>query len=121
MTSENSDNENNDEAKVERVQTPLELEFWALRERINPEIEEHIKQAQEHLRAAVKLSTEHGVPFSSAVSEIRQGYAPKSFTDKFGPLAADDEVLEALYYRLDVGLDALKYPYGWEHSRICFD
>lgn len=90
----------------------LEQEFEKVVNSVKNEIEGKLAHAQKYIREAVRLSEEHGVPFSTGVSEIGNTYTPRSFTkSKFATL--DCEFVDSV-----TGVYETEYC-GWQHSAVC--
>ena len=89
----------------------LEREFRNKVPLIMPLIDAKLAEASKALSEAELIAEEHGIPFSSSVSFLGQGYRPESFDAKYGEVSRD--IVTAL-------TDAHNEYAGWEHSAVCY-
>jgi sugar/nucleoside kinase (ribokinase family) len=99
----------------EESKSDLEIEFQAAYDKALPLINLHIKEAKEAIAKAIEIANQYGIPFSAAVSPLRNGYVPRSFESKFSEL--DSEIVSEISGVYDPNGDAL-YE-GWIHSAVC--
>ena len=101
------------EDEFEALQEELKKKYAAAKEEVEDLIYAKVKEADEALTKAVKISEKHGVCFDSSVSFLGQCYVPESFSEKFGKLENPEEITKVYGEYLD-------YSYGgWEHSDVC--
>lgn len=74
-------------------------------------IDEKLSLASKYLREAVEISEETGIPFSTGISFLSQGYVPRSFEGKFPDVSRElmSEICE-VHNEYD----------GWQHSAVCY-
>jgi len=92
----------------------LEKEFEEAVKAADKEMAQYLKEASEALQKAKAVSEKYGVPFTSSISPLRNGFIPKSFQDKFGEL--DHDFVSDVSGVYDEYGDF--YP-GWIHSAVC--
>lgn len=97
--------------ELDSEDTPLEKEFRTTAEKANNEIAAKLALASKALGEAIDISEKYGIPFSSSVSSLRQGYMPYSYDDKFTGVSR--ELMEAV-------TGCYNECSGWKHSKVCY-
>lgn len=92
----------------------LEKEFEAAVAAADAEMKQHLIDAREALAKAKEVSEKYGVPFSSPISNLSNGFIPRSFSEKFGELD-QDFVADISGVYCEYG----DYYPGWVHSAVC--
>lgn len=93
----------------------IEKEFMEIYDKYGPQIREHLNEARTHLYKAVELSNEHGIPFRSDLSPLRQNYWPwKNLKYK--------KILDFIKNNVDARLRDMGNCSGWKNSdNACAD
>jgi hypothetical protein len=74
-------------------------------------IDHKIAIASKALSEACEISEKYGIPFSSYISFLSQGYKPESFEEKYGDVNGD--IVSSL-------TDNSNEYSGWQHSAVCY-
>jgi len=109
------DDNTSDSVDIEDLDTedsPLEREFRTKAGEVLSEIYRKVSASAKLLEEAVKLSEEHGIPFSSSVSFLGQSYFPTSFESKYPDVSSD------IVYAITEASSEYGGA-GWEHSDVC--
>lgn len=98
---------------VERIYSEKDLEKQFQKEltQVDGQINSHLTEAGRHLKLAIQVAEDTGIPFLSGVSFIRNRYTPRSFNDKWKDL--DREFLE------EQEIYNTEWGWGWQHSAVC--
>lgn len=86
--------------------------FRLVQKEVTPKIDEFLKEAEQAIDKAVKLSEENGIPFNTYISFINNTYCPKLKTTKHNWIEIESEIADQFYCEYG-------YYQGWEHSAIC--
>jgi hypothetical protein len=99
--------------ELEPRDSELEREFRDSAAAVLDKINDKLDEARTALSEAIKLSENHGVPFSAGISPLAQSYFPASFSEKFP--GVDTEIVSNITGAYS------EYPEygGWQHSAVC--
>lgn len=89
----------------------LEKQFQKELTQADGQINSHLMEASRHLKLAIQVAEDTGIPFVSGISFLRNTYIPRSFDDKWKDL--DIEFLE------EQEIYNTQYGWGWQHSAVC--
>lgn len=92
--------------------TEYEREFRLARAAAEKRINEKLKVAMDALNEAEEISNETGIPFSSSISPLSQGYTPPGVEDKFPNVSRE--------FINDLSDVSNEYDSGWQHSAVCY-
>ena len=91
--------------------TAIEREFRLAASPVLDKIYAKLEKASKYISEAEAIAEKHGIPFSSNVSPLSQGYRPESFDEKYSDVSND--IMSSV-------TDCCNEYVGWQHSKVCY-